>query len=95
MADNIISLSDLIEQRLRKQQEIDYYRDTLVRLERKIRELDKEVGITTLIIDMIETERVLTIDEKLGKVLLLNDKRERHEYILSRPRPCYCSPDDV
>jgi len=75
VADNIISLSDLIEQRLRKQQEIDYYRDTLVRLERKIRELDKEVGITTLIIDMIETERVLTIDEKLGKVLLLNDKK--------------------
>jgi len=75
VADNIISLSDLIEQRLRKQQEIDYYRDTLVRLERKIRELDKEVGITTLIIDMIETERVLTIDEKLGKVLLLNNKK--------------------
>jgi len=75
VADNIISLSDIIEQRLRKQQEIDYYIDTLVRLERKIRELDKEVGITTLIIDMIETERVLTIDEKLGKVLLLNDKK--------------------
>ena len=77
MADNIISLSDLIEQRLRKQQEIDYYRDTLVKLERKIRELDKEVDITTLIIDMIETERVLTIDEKLGKILLLNDKKRK------------------
>ena len=73
--DNIISLSDLIEQRLRKQQEIDYYRETLITLERKIQELDKEVGITSLIIDMIETERVLTIDEKLGKVLLLNDKK--------------------
>jgi hypothetical protein len=77
VADNIISLSDLIEQRLRKQQEIDYYRDTLVKLERKIRELDKEVDITTLIIDMIETERVLTIDEKLGKILLLNDKKRK------------------
>ena len=73
--DNIISLSDLIEQRLRKQQEIDYYRETLINLERKIRELDKEVGITTLIIDMIETERVLTNDEKLGRMLLLNDKK--------------------
>lgn len=73
--DNIISLSDLIEQRLRKQQEIDYYRETLIHLERKIGELSKEVDITTLIIDMIETERVLTIDEKLGKVLLLNDKK--------------------
>ena len=73
--DNIISLSDLIEQRLRKQQEIDYYKETLIKLERKIRELSKEVDITSLIIDMIETERVLTIDEKLGKMLLLNDKK--------------------
>tara|TARA_R110002020_G_scaffold1650_4_gene7546 strand:+ start:1018 stop:1266 length:249 start_codon:yes stop_codon:yes gene_type:complete len=73
--DNIISLSDLIEQRLRKQQEIDYYKETLIKLERKINELSKEVDITSLIIDMIETERVLTIDEKLGKVLLLNDKK--------------------
>lgn len=75
--DNIISLSDLIEQRLRKQQEIDYYRETLIHLERKINELSKEVDITTLIIDMIETERVLTIDEKLGKILLLNEKKRK------------------
>ena len=76
MSENIISLADLIEQRFRKQQEIDYYRETLINLERKIRELDKEVGITTLIIDMIEGERVLTIDEKRGNILLLNDKKE-------------------
>ncbi len=75
--DNIISLSELIEQRLRKQQEIDYYKETLIKLERKIRELSKEVDITSLIIDMIETERVLTIDEKLGKMLLLNDKKRK------------------
>ena len=75
MSENIISLADLIEQRFRKQQEIDYYRETVINLERKIRELDKEVGITTLIIDMIETERVLTNDEKLGRMLLLNDKK--------------------
>ena len=75
--DNIISLSELIEQRLRKQQEIDYYKETLIKLERKIGELSKEVGITSLIIDMIETERVLTIDEKLGKILLLNDKKRK------------------
>ena len=75
--DNIISLSDLIEQRLRKQQEIDYYKETLIKLERKINELSKEVDITSLIIDMIETEKVLTIDEKLGKILLLNDKKRK------------------
>ena len=77
MSDNIVSLADLIEQRLRKQQEIDYYKETLKNLQIKISELGKEVDITTLIIDMIEGERVLTIDEKRGNILLLNDKKNK------------------
>ena len=76
MSDNVISLSDLIEQRLRKQQEIDYYKEALERLEKKVAELSKEIDITSLIIDMIETERVLTIAEKKSKILLLNDTRK-------------------
>ena len=76
MSDNIVSLADLIEQRLRKQQELDFYKETLEQLQKKIAVLGKEVDITTLIIDMIEGERVLTIDEKRGNILLLNDKKE-------------------
>ena len=72
----IISLTDLIETRLRKEQEIEYYQETLERLQKRIGELGKEVSITTLIIDMIESERVLTLDEKKGKILLLNDTRK-------------------
>ena len=78
MSDNIVSLADLIEQRLRKQQEIDYYKETLKNLQIKISELGKEVDITTLIIDMIEGERVLTLDEKRGNILLLNDKKNKN-----------------
>jgi len=77
MADNVISLTDLIETRLRKQQEIEYYQETLERLQKKIGDLGKEVDITTLIINMIENERVLTIDEKRGKILLLDDTRKK------------------
>ncbi len=73
----VISLEDLIETRLRKQQEIDYYKESLIKLEKKIRELGKEVDITTLIIDMIEDERVLTIEEKRSKILLLDHAKER------------------
>jgi hypothetical protein len=76
VTDNVISLTDLIESRLKKQREIEYYQETLEKLQRRISELDKEVGITTLIIDMIETERVLTLDEKQGKMLLLDSKRK-------------------
>ena len=73
----VISLEDLIETRLRKQQEIDYYKESLIKLEKKIRELGKEVDITTLIIDMIEDESVLTIEEKRSKILLLDHAKER------------------
>ena len=59
MSDNVVSLTDLIEQRLRKQQELDFYKETLEQLQKKIVVLGKEVDITTLIIDMIEQERVL------------------------------------
>ena len=77
MSDNVISLADLIEQRLRKLQELDFYKETLQKLQEKIVILDKEVDITTLIIDMIEGERVLTLDEMRGNILLLNDKKDK------------------
>jgi len=72
----VISLTDLIESRLKKQQEIEYYQESLERLQIKIGELGTEVSITTIIIDMIESERVLTIDEKQGKMLLLDETRK-------------------
>jgi|TARA_R110000787_G_C13263386_1_gene430751 chromosome condensin MukBEF ATPase and DNA-binding subunit MukB len=76
MVENVVSLTDLIETRLRKQQEIEYYQETLEKLQIRIGELGQEVNITTIIIDMIENERVLTIDEKRGKILLLDSKKE-------------------
>ena len=75
MSDNVVSLADLIEQRLRKQQELDFYKETLEQLQKKIAVLGKEVDITTLIIDMIEGERVLSIDEKRDKIMLLDNKK--------------------
>ena len=80
MSDNVIHLSDLIEQRLRKQQEIDYYLSALKILDSKIQYLQKEVDITTLIIDLIENEKVLSLNEqkdKLGTVIHLIDKKDK------------------
>ena len=74
---NVVSLADLIEQRLRKQQELEYYREKLITLQTKIGILSKEVDITTLIIDMIEGDKVLTIEEKQGRILYLNQQRDK------------------
>jgi hypothetical protein len=74
MTSDIISLTDLIESKIKKEQEIEYYRETLQRLEKKIGVLDKEVSITNLIINMIEQERVLTLSEKRSSIKTLEDK---------------------
>jgi hypothetical protein len=74
MTSDIISLTDLIESKLKKEQEIEYYRETLIRLEKKIGVLSKEVSITSLIISMIEQDRVLTLGEKKSKMIKLEVK---------------------
>ena len=74
MTSDIISLTELIESKLRKEQEIEYYRETLERLEKKIGFLSKEVSVTNIIIDMFEQERVLTLGEKQSKIIKLEDK---------------------
>ena len=67
--DNIIYLSDLIESKLKKAQEIEYYIETMKRLQKRVNELEKEINLTSLIIQMIEQERVLTIEEKQSKII--------------------------
>ena len=79
MTGDIISLTDLIESKLKKEQEIEYYRETLIKLEKKIGVLSKEVSITSLIIGMIEQERVLTLGEKKSKMINLEDKIRRED----------------
>ena len=69
MTDNIVSLSALIESRLRKELELEYYQEALTRLVKKVSILQKEIDITNLIIDMIEGEKVMTIEEKISKMI--------------------------
>ena len=77
MENNIISLTELIETRLRKEQELEYYMNALVQLQKKIKYLQKDVNITVLIIDLIEKEKIMTLDEKaleLSNVVQFIDK---------------------
>jgi hypothetical protein len=61
----IILISDFIEQKLRKEQELDYYLKELEELQRKIGWLRREVDLTNTIINMIKTEQVYDIKEQM------------------------------
>ena len=61
----IISLSDLIESRLRKQQELEYYQKQLEHLHKQMAILDHDIGVTTLIIDLIGNENIVDVKQTL------------------------------
>lgn len=59
----IILLSDIIDQRIRKERELEYYQKQLEEISIKISYLSRELDLTNLIIDMIESEKVIDIQD--------------------------------
>jgi hypothetical protein len=73
----IIVLSELIENKLRKEQELEFYKEQLAAIQRKIANLQKDVDLTKLIIDIIETDNVIDIKEKVEKTIpIIGEKNE-------------------
>ena len=61
----IILIADVIEQKLRKEKELEFYLKELEELQRKIGWLRREVDLTNTIITMIKTEQVYDIKEQM------------------------------
>jgi|TARA_B100002019_G_scaffold134476_1_gene115737 hypothetical protein len=61
----LILISDFIEQKLRKEQELEFYLKELEELQRKIGYLRNEVSLTNTIINMIKTEQVYDIKDNM------------------------------
>lgn len=58
---NIIRISEILEQKVRKEQELEYYEKELLELERKMFWLRKEIELTNTIIRAIENEEILDL----------------------------------
>jgi len=61
LIDKIIHLSDILEHKLRKERELDFYQQELEKLQQKMFFLKKDIEITNMCIDIIEQERVTTV----------------------------------
>ena len=72
----LILLSDFIDQRVRKQNEIEFYEKELQEIERKLFFLRKEQQLTVTIIDILTKEKVYDIQEEMEKKLLIEKKDE-------------------
>lgn len=68
----ILSLVDIIEQKLRKEKELAYYEEELRKLEKKMFFLKKEIQMTNFIIDAVRNEK----DDQLQKRLEIINKED-------------------
>jgi len=75
MTNKILFLQDVIEQKLRKQKELEYYEQQLRELNNKMFFVKKEIDLTNTIIDIISNEKVLDLVEQAhADLLIVKDK---------------------
>jgi len=61
----LILITDFIKQKIRKEKELEYYLKELEKLQTKIGYLNREVGLTNQIIDMIKHEQIYDVKQNL------------------------------
>jgi len=72
----IIFLTDVIETKVRKEKELEYYQKELEKLQRKMFFVRKEIELTNTIIDIIENEKVLDIREHVHNKFIENKNED-------------------
>ena len=61
----LIQITDILETKLRKEQELEYYQKELEKLQQKMFFIQKDIDITNLIIDLIEKEKVYDVKQNM------------------------------
>jgi hypothetical protein len=67
MQGDIIQIAGLIEEKLRKQQELDFYEAELKKLLFRMSMVKQEISLTETIINMIQTEEIPNLLQNLDK----------------------------
>ena len=62
--DNLVTIADIIEIKLRKEREVAFYKEQIALLTEKLEQTQQELDINVLILDLIKTESIISIPEK-------------------------------
>lgn len=69
----ILFLTDIIEQKVRKEKELEFYQEELEKLTQKMGWLRREIDLTNTIIDIIQNEKVIDLREQLEAKMIEKD----------------------
>lgn len=66
----LILLTDIIEQKVRKEKELQFYEEELEKLQGKMYWLRREIGLNETIINIIKNDTVLDVKESMEKRMI-------------------------
>ena len=72
----IISLTDVLENKIVKEKELLYYKEQLEEIQRKIAFLETDLNITKQIISLIEHEKIIEVDTSVP-ILSFDDPEDQ------------------
>ena len=75
----IISLTDILENKIVKEKELEFYYEQLKEIQRKISFLETDLNLTKKIINMIEQENVVQVDAKIPILSFDEENPEKGE----------------
>ncbi len=69
----LIKITDILETKLRKEKEIEFYEGEIKKIRQKMMFLQKDLDLTKLIISIIEKEKVYDIKEEMETRMISDD----------------------
>ena len=61
----LIQITDILETKVRKEKELEFYQKELEKLQQKMFFIQKDIDITNLIIDLIEKEKIYDVKQNM------------------------------
>lgn len=76
MSEKIILLNDIMENKVRKEKELEFYQNQLEELQKKMYWVQRDIDLTNTIISIIENEMVISLAEP--DVKSIENKNDEH-----------------
>ena len=72
-------LTDVLEQKLRKERELEFYEKELKKLEERLYWLRREITLNNNIIDIIKNDAIIDLKEQADEKLLIKPREDTAE----------------
>ena len=72
-------LTDVLEQKLRKESELEFYEKELKKLEERLYWLRREITLNNNIIDIIKNDAIIDLKEQADEKLLIKPREDTAE----------------